>query len=91
MQSGTECLADSPQSRPSRQEAPSDALMLPMVVQGLQSQIDAIQVRIEAQAAMMQAAQRERMMMFIWGAIAGLVGATLLLVAAYLLVTIGQP
>jgi hypothetical protein len=65
--------------------------MLPVVVQGLQSQIDAIQTHLAAQAAMMQAAQRERMMMFIWGAIAGLVGATLLLVAAYLLVQMGAP
>jgi type VI protein secretion system component VasF len=46
---------------------------------------------LAAQAAMMQAAQRERMQMFVWGAIAGLVGATLLLVAAYLLVQMGTP
>jgi hypothetical protein len=65
--------------------------MLPVVVQGLQSQIDAIQTHLAAQAAEAKASQRERMTVFIMGATAGMVAAILLLLATYLLVQIGVP
>lgn len=61
-----------------------DGLLLPMAMDGMDKRIDALQRQIERQ----ERNQRDRVLIFIAGACAGLVAAILLLLAAYLLVNI---
>jgi DNA-binding transcriptional MerR regulator len=71
------------------QDAPQEPLLLPAVLTAIDGRIEAMERRLEAQIAETRAVQRDRMSMFIWGAIVGLIGALALFTVAYLLVTVG--
>lgn len=73
-----------PAERP--QEAP---LALLAAHNALQSRMDALERRLDNQAAEARAAQQDRMTLFSWGVVVGLAIAVLLFVAAYLFVQLG--
>jgi hypothetical protein len=71
------------------QDAPDGGALLPAVVEGINTRIESIERRLEVQMEETRAVHRDRIAMFIWGAVLGMIGALILFTVAYLLVTTG--